>query len=116
MSTTQNEKRSDKKGKDVPPCPGQEALPPARCVWDGFLPDRSCKDPKPCRIVCYYEWTLFQDSDDWFARAQYVYEKANCRDAMGTWTFARASLDEVPAEFFQEVIRIQDELHNKADR
>lgn len=95
---------SDKKReeKPVPKCPPQNELPPSEIVWQGRV--RHLGDYRPCRIVLRYGWTLFAKAESWEVVPEYVFERADTKDAMGNPRYETQPKTDIPDQFFAEVL------------
>ena len=91
-----------RRGKDVGPCPGTEALPKPVLVWSatvGYMGELV-----PCRVVLHYEWTLPAKAEDWIAEPKYGYEVSECADVFGVPRFHPKPLTDLPGAFFRDVM------------
>lgn len=104
---------NDKKAKEnmVPKCPSQRELPPSRLVWQGTY--RHLHEHKPCRIVLTYTWTLPARATEWVATKDYNFERAPTTALLGELRWETGHRDDIPGEFFEEVIAAFDTCRQK---
>lgn len=91
-----------KEQKQAPKCPPQHELPASECVWQGRVP--ALGDYRPCRIVLRYAWKRYAAMDEWEAESEYLYERADTKDAMGNPRYETQPKTDIPDHFFAEVL------------
>lgn len=101
---------SERKGeqKQPPKCPPQNELPPSEIVWQGRVPHLGeyCR----CRIVLRYAWKRYAEAGEWEATPEYLYERADTKDAMRNPRYETQPKMDIPDHFFAEVLHAFQEV------
>lgn len=97
------------KSNTEPEPPNEQRLPPSRVLWEDTF--TQVGEEWPERVVLTWRWLPSGES-----HCFPVYERGASRDAMGNWNFAVKLLGDIPASFFEHMLKLADGLAASAVR